>query len=332
MKSTTNSLPLGELLRRSAAKLPNTPFLRLGDDVPQGVELRTAELDRRADSHMNLWLAAGLGEGARVGMIATPEPEIIAAIVGAARAGVEVVLMSPGLDAPQIAARAGLARAPALAGPAEFAGVDYAKRLSEARGAAGAVAWLMLWEADRPRFFRLDNAQPNGAQVSAEHTEAGLAIATENGVQALQSLVLRARAGDYVDALGIGADDKIVSLVSPATPAGLVVSAHAPLITGARLVWQAPFSAALLQQTLSENGPTHLVAPAGVAAELARAGLLASDNLSSLTLVVPEKSRPPIFDADIDAERVFFLEARLQGPRPLTRLATDTDAGGEELS
>ncbi len=332
MKWTTNTLPLGQLLTRSAAAMPDTLFSRRGEAGSPPVEMRAAEIEQRADRHLRLWLAAGLSEGARVGMIATPEPEILAAIVGAARAGVEVVLMSPSLDAPAIAASAGLARAPALAGPAEFAGIDYAKRLAEARAAAGAVAWLMLWEADRPRLFRLDNAQPTGSKIAPEQMEAGLAIAYELGVQALHSISLRSMAGQFVDALEIKNTDTIISLISPATPAGLIVSAHAPLVSGAKLIWQAPFSAMTLEQVLSDPSPVHLVAPAAIVAELGRARLLSPEQLSSLTIVMSETSPPPIFEADLDAERVFFLDSRLGGARPLSALSSEPDAEGRDLS
>jgi len=166
---------------------------------------------------------------------------------------------------------------------------------------------------------------------AADRSEAGLAVATETGAHALSSLGLRARAGDFVEALGVRRNDTIVSLVSPATPAGLIVSAHAPLATGAGLVWQAPFSAAALERTLAEAGCAHLVAPAAIAGELARSELLASEQLATLTLIVAENARLPMFEADIDDERVFFLQALLSGPTPLTRLAPELDASGAEL-
>jgi len=329
LKSTTNTLSLGALLQLSAAQEAKISFMRCGADAP--APLNSAELEQRADRHHKLWLAAGLSEGARVAMIATPEPETLAAIVGATRAGVEVVLLSPALSAPEIAASLGLTRASALTGPAEFAGVDFARRLSEARAAAGAVSWLMLWEVDRPRLFRPDNMQGNAPVSAADRSEAGLAVANETGAQPLSNLGLRARAGDFIEALGVRRNDTIVSLVSPATPAGLVVSAHAPLVAGASLVWQAPFSATALERALAEAGSAHLVAPAAIADELARSELLASSQLATLTLIVAETARLPLFEADIDDERVFFLQAQLSGPTPLTRLAPELDASGAEL-
>ncbi len=331
MKSNKSTHRLGELLRHAANSLPNTRFSRRGDEASGLVEMRVVELEQRAERHKCLWRAAGLGEGARVGMIATPEPEIVAAIVGAVRAGIEVVLLSPSLEAPEIAATAGLARAPALAGPADFAGIDFAKRLSEARGASGAVAWLMLWEADRPRLFRLDNAQPFETSGRDDEAEAGLAAALDNGVQALDGQRLRRVAGEFAEALGLDSGSDIVSLVSPATPAGLVVSVHAPLATGAKLTWQAPFSAIELERAMKDGAPAHLVAPASIAGELGRAGLLAPELLGSLTLIVSERSPPPLFDSDVDYDRVFFLEAGLGGNAPFTRLSPDFGAEDGDL-
>jgi acyl-CoA synthetase (AMP-forming)/AMP-acid ligase II len=326
VKSLSNGEPLGMLLRRAATSNPDNLFVRRGDESCGSVEVRTAELDQRADRHRSLWRAAGLGEGARVGLIATPEPEIIAAVAGAVRAGVEVVLLSPSLEAPAIAASAGLARALALAGPAEFAGVDYAKRLAEARAAAGAVTWLMLWELDRPRLFRLDNAQPSETAYAEDPREAGLAVAVESSIHVLDSFSLYAVAGEFARALGLTQTSRIVSLVSPASPAGLIVSAHAPLATGAKLIWQAPFSANVLDELIRDPEPAHLVAPASIARQLSRAGLLDPELLASLTLVVSDKSPPPIFDTDLDEDRVFFLSSQLGGARPFSPLSADADA------
>ena len=68
-----------------------------------------------------------------------------------------------------------------------------------------------------------------------------------------------------------------------------------------------------------------------IAAELARAGLLAPDLVDSLTLIVSERAPPPLFDADIDHDRVFFLEARLGGDTPFTRLSADFAAEAGDL-
>jgi acyl-CoA synthetase (AMP-forming)/AMP-acid ligase II len=329
--SKKNSQRLGELLRYAAHSLPDARFRRRGDEASGSVEMRVAELDERAERHRTLWRAAGLGEGARVGMIGTPEPEVVSAIVGAVRAGIEVVLLSPSLEAPAIAATVGLARAPALAGPADFAGIDFAKRLSEARAAAGGVAWLMLWEADRPRLFRLDNAQPIESSGGDDEPEAGLAAALETSVQALDGTRLRTVAGEFAEALGLSPSSDIISLVSPATPAGLIVSVHAPLRTGAQLTWQAPFSATELERAMRDHAPAHLVAPSAIAAELGRAGLFAADLLGSLTLIVSDRSPPPLMDADIDYDRVFFLDARLAGDAPFTRLSADFGAEDGDL-
>ena len=323
MKAARITYPLGRLLRNSVERGAATHFSRRGEDAPGAASFNLSELDDRAERHTGLWHAAGLGEGSRVGMIATPEPETVAAIVGALRAGVEVVLLSPSLESPEIAANASLARAPALAGPAEFAGIDYAKRLAEARAASGAVAWLMVWEKDRPRLFRLDNAQPNETTVAPDQSEAGLAVAHDAKVRALDGLRLSSLAAQLAHALEIQQGASIVSLVSPATPGGLIASVYMPLFASAHLVWQSPFSALLLDQTLREMAPAHLVAPAAAAAALGEAQLLSPEFLASLTLIVSDDSPTPIFETDLEAERVFFLDAWLASTRPLTRLAED---------
>jgi len=141
VNSTRKTLPLGKLLRHAAENQPRAVFSRRADDILAPQEFSATELERRAERHTKLWRAAGLGEYARVGLVAVPEPETVSAMVGAMRAGLEVTLFSPSLGAPEIAATAGLARVLALAGPAEFAGLDYAKRLSEARAATPVATW-----------------------------------------------------------------------------------------------------------------------------------------------------------------------------------------------
>jgi len=333
LKSTAKALSLGKLLLHTAEKRPWVAFSRRADDILVGPEYDAAELERRAESHTKLWLASGLGEGDRVGIVAVPEPEIVAAIVGAVRAGLEVVLFPTSLGAPEIAATAGLAKALALAGPAEFAGLDLAKRLSEARAAA-AMTWLMLWERERPRLFRLDNGQPTESAPAPEEGEAGLAMISGSRLMALDGPSLSAVAGDLADAMELQAGSTILSLVSPATAAGLVAGTHTPLIAGAKLVWLTPFSAKQLDAALTDYARAHLVAPGAVAAQLGRAGLLSQGRLASLTLIVAEGDPTPYFDTDLDADRVFLLDSGLTGPTPLSRLSGEpmSYAEDEDLS
>jgi len=323
VKSKSRALPLGQLLRLTAEKHPQVAFRRHADDSLERREFAAAEIERRAERHTELWLASGLGESARVGMVAAPEPEIVAAIVGAVRAGLEVVLLSPSLAAPQIAATSALVRAQALAGPAEFAGLDYAKRLAEARAATPAMSWLMLWEPDRPRLFRLDNGQPIESAPPLEEGEAGLAVISGSRLKALHAPCLNAAAADMMDAMGLAPGETILSLVSPASPAGLAAGIHAPLVSGAKLTWQAPFSAMRLDEELSVRPRAHLVAPAVIAAGLGRAGLLSPYRLASLTLIVSEGDPMPYFDTDLEPDRVFLLDSDLNGPWPLSRFSGD---------
>jgi len=328
------NLPLGKLLRRVAENPSQVTFARRADDLQEGREFTATELERRSESHTKLWLASGLCEGDRVGMLAVPEPETIAAIVGATRAGLEVALFSPSLGAPEIAAHSGLANAFALAGPSDFAGLDYAKRLAEARAAAGAMNWLMLWETDRPRLFRLDNGQPTESTPPPKEGEAGLAMICGSRLAALDGPLLHAAAGEWSDALKLHPGATIVSLVSPATPAGLAAGVYAPLVSDARLIWQAPFSARRLDEALSDSAGIHLVAPAAIAALLGQARLLSSGRLASLTLIVSASDPTPYFDTDLEPDRVFLLDASLTVPAPLSRFSDDPMcyADGEDLS
>ncbi|HUY61868.1 MAG TPA: AMP-binding protein [Candidatus Dormibacteraeota bacterium] len=88
------------LLARSALKYPDRPALR----VPaQGVDWTWGELAGRARSAAAALLAAGVGPGDRVAVVAGNTAEFVVAFYGAQMAGAAVVPASPRLTAPEVA-------------------------------------------------------------------------------------------------------------------------------------------------------------------------------------------------------------------------------------
>jgi long-chain acyl-CoA synthetase len=75
-------LPLGELLRRTAARVPDRPAL-LSDDR----QLTWAELDAEVDRVAGLLQAVGVGAGDGVGFIINKRPEVVTGFLACARVG-----------------------------------------------------------------------------------------------------------------------------------------------------------------------------------------------------------------------------------------------------
>ncbi len=278
------------------------------------------ELDERADRCAAQWMAANLGEGARAVVIATAEPEALAAIVGATRAGIEVALASPGLAPTELAAGAREAAARALAGPVEFGGLDVGGRLAETAALTPQPLRLATWGGSQEGALRLDGAAPAAAGADTGGDEAGLALLGASGVRRLDGASLTAVAVNYVKAAGLGPGATVVSLISLASVGGLMCGAFAPLLSGADLIWQTPFSALRFAEMLTERGPAHLVAPGAVIVDIGRSGLLTPERVASLTMNVTDDF-DPLFDHDLELERVFLIEATRDGAARFTSLA-----------
>jgi len=111
----------------------------------------------------------------------------------------------------------------------------------------------------------------------------------------------------YIVRAGLSEGQAIVSTISLASEAGLVGGAFAPLIGGAHMIWQAPFSARDFLEALETSAPAHLFAPAAVASELADAGILAADRLASLTLTAPDDEPAPTSVRGVATTRTLVL-------------------------
>lgn len=96
---TTRALDLlPESARRNAIERPSDPAILDGDRATTW-----AELDRRADAMAGALVAAAGGSGGRVALAIGPTAVGVAAIHGAARAGVTAVLVNPRLTSAEIA-------------------------------------------------------------------------------------------------------------------------------------------------------------------------------------------------------------------------------------
>ena len=318
MAAPTNSL--SKWLRNAAALRPDATFARQGSSALDRRWMTVEELDARADRHAAHWTRAQLGEGARIAMLAPADPETIAAIAGATRAGLEVWLAPPGIEAQELADGAREAGALALSAPVEFAGLNYAQRLGEAAVLTPLAVRRALWGGERHGAIRLDAVvaiAPGHERLGGEGT---LALLGQARTLTLEASMLQAAAGDFARAARLQPGGTVLSLVSLASVGGLVCGAIAPLMSGAEVLWQSPFSALGFTKALAERAPAHLIAPSGIVADLGRAGVLTPERVASLTLVATGDF-DPMFDHDLEPDQVLILEAEPWGATRLTRLS-----------
>jgi acyl-coenzyme A synthetase/AMP-(fatty) acid ligase len=302
---------LSDLVRAGGAARPDAIFARIGAKAGDAVAaLRAAAVDALADHYRARFRDAGVGQG-RILILGAAEPKALALIVGALRAGLNVVLAPPALDAAAIAAAARRSHAKALAGPTEFANLALGERLFEAAAMVDEIILVALYGEGAAGALTLD------APLEAEEAPEALPVEPE-----LLTTLARDAAADYAPLsqghaaevarallarAGLRPGQAIASMISLGSPAGLVGGAFAPLIGGAHVVWQAPFAALRFVEALDALAPAHLIAPAGAVEALGAAGLLTPQRLASLTLVADEATKIPAFSHDLDLARVCVL-------------------------
>jgi hypothetical protein len=277
-------------------------FARVGAGADATSGMRLGAIDALADRHAANWRAARLPRRARVLVVASPEPRALAAIVGASRADFEVTLASPTLKAAVLAAEADRFEAIAIAGPSEFAGSSLVDLLVETGRRVERIRLIATYGMAARGALSLDAPPPPDAE-SPDQWEAGPAEPTP-AFRAEVSVARELVAGARIDP---GA--AIISLVPLGAPGGLIGGALAPMIAGAHMIWQAPFSTRGLVETLEASAPAHLVAPIRVASELGQAGLLDPSLVASLTLVAADPAAPVEFAHGLGASRIFVLRA-----------------------
>jgi acyl-CoA synthetase (AMP-forming)/AMP-acid ligase II len=318
------AVTLGELLRGAAAAWPEAVFVRIGagNDLPPA--LRLGVLDALADHYAARLAETALPEASRVLLLGASEPRTLAAIVGISRAGFEVALAPPALDARSIAAAAEACGASVLAGPAAFAELRTGERLFEAAALSDAITLVALHGPAEAGAFALDAPREGSAPVEAPTREGGLFAVDVLDATPRCRAISQARAGDiardYLARVQFAAGEPIVSILSLASEAGLVGGAFAPLMGGAHMIWQAPFAARRFLETLQTSAPAHLFAPAGMASELGAAEIATADLLSSLTLATAAGVPAPPFAHGLDPARIFLLRAGESSDLSLERL------------
>jgi acyl-CoA synthetase (AMP-forming)/AMP-acid ligase II len=304
---------LSQLLRAGGAARPDYAiFARIGARAGDAVTaLRVAAIDALADHYCARFRDADVSEGARILIRGAPEPRALAAIVGALRAGLNVMLAPAALEAASIADPTRRCDAAALAGPSEFASLQLGERLFEAAAMAEKISLVALYGEGAAGALALDAPLEEAGAADTLFVEPELLTIDVLDTASVCAPLSQSQAADVARAFlaraGLRPGQAIASMISLGSPAGLVGGAFAPLIGGAHVVWQAPFAALRFVEALDASAPAHLLAPVGAVEALGAAGLLTPQRLASLTLVAAEGTKIRAFPHDLDLQRVCVL-------------------------
>ena len=336
---------LDALLATAARSSPDTVLL--ADDAG-GVT--AAVLARRVRVLAGRFHHFGLQRGERLLIVAGAQVQTLVTIVAAVRAGLEPALVRPGLGAIELAAHAAAAQAVAVIGPAFYGEVLGENYLSAAALTEGVR--LIATHGAEPVDGALDvsaaaldaSPEPRDDPSGGASLEMPL-IATFAGPGTAPRLVSHRQATLFADALslveqaGINPTRRILSLLPPASRAGLVAGPFAALVGASELVLHGPFAARTFLAHLDAEPGAHLVAPVAVGALLAVEAF--TSEISSLILVsrhdtaeafvLPEPlaTSRPVADLYAFAEDSVLAQRRLDGDaRPPARIADGSLADG----
>lgn len=266
-------------------------------DVRSGDEIDHAELDRRIDAFRLRLRDFDFQPGERVVLACAPNADTLVALTGLVAAGLEPVLAPLGLASDALARGARAASAAALIAPASVAGVSFERwlfgvaaqapsiRLIGALG-PGAIDGAVDFRSGAPTAARA----PAGRDRALQSKKATIGILDRSGEpRFIEQGALLAHGLGLVAKARVSGAAPLVSLVSPASVAGLVAGPLASLLSGAPLHFVSPFDASAFLAHLDAIGPARLVAPRRILPTLDDAGLLTNGALlSCIAIARPE--------------------------------------------
>ncbi|WP_442755127.1 AMP-dependent synthetase [Methylocystis sp. JAN1] len=280
------------LIAGAARPRPGALAFRDDHDGPAD-EVAYADLYQRVGAALSRLRAFEFAPGERALICCPPGAQSFVALTAALAAGLDPVLAPPPLpysrDAVAQAAKA--LKVSALFGPAQFCGLDFEAPLREIAAGApsirliGALHGALDGAADfspaalaarpAPR-ARLDD------EWGADERRLIGALDDVGQVDFATQGALLGAALDLVRATRAAGEAPILSLCAPSSLSALVAGPLAALLAGCPLHFLAPFKAARFVETLDALGPTRLVAPSSVLADLGRAGFLTNGALVSV--------------------------------------------------
>lgn len=279
---------------------------------------------------------SGLKAGERVLLTGGAEASLVIAIVAALRGGFEPALVPLGLDAGELAAHARAVDAAALVGPTAYGTSALADKYLSAAALAPPVRFVatlgpqtldgavdlsteavLRYAAENPEIdLQRGKPAPSHAPRIITFTRSGTPVVH-------QQATLMAASLDFIARASIGRETPILSTLPPTSFAGLVTGPLAALLSGATLALEGPFNARAFLKRRDDIGHAHLVVPAAIGGDLAKAGIF--DGLASAVLVsrlspdtnfVPPESTAaacPVIDLYAIGENAAVAEQRREG-------------------
>lgn len=266
-------------------------------------EVSYADLYQRVGACLERLRAFDFARGEKILICCPPGAQAFVALTAALAAGLDPVLAPLPLPLSRAAAAkaARTLNVAALFAPAHFCGLDFEEpllaiaaetpsirligSLDGALDGAADFSPAALGAERAPRVRLADDwASDERAQIGA--------LDELGGVDFVSQGALLGAALDLVRATRAAGDAPILSLCAPSSLGALVAGPLAALLAGAPLHFFAPFKAARFLETLDELGPTRLVAPAAVLADLGRAGLLTNGALVSVAVLCNGATAP----------------------------------------
>lgn len=348
----TGAIPRNGLNALLSAAVRSSPDALLFSDDAGGTTARDLSDQVRGLAHA--FRSMGLVAGERVLILAAPTVASLVAIMAALRIGLEPAVMPPSLNAVGMAACAAAARAAALIGPSRIGELQMGEAYSEAAALSDTIR-LLASQGPEPVDGALDLSLEalrtiNPPSDDEEIIEAPM-IATFGGLAKVPRLVSHRQAAMFADALSlveqakINPTKRIVSLLPPATLAGLVAGPFAALVGASSLALSGPFAARAFLEACDAEPGCHLVVPAAVGFLFAEPQL--SESLSSLILMSRHRSvdsfalpvsvecRRLLVDLYAFGEDTLLAQRRLDASaRPPSRIADRnlTDGLGAKLN
>lgn len=319
-------------LAAGAARLRPDRIAFCADAPSQTAAITFAEFDLRANAAALLWRRYGLQTGERVLFAGMPSVLSLVAMLGALRSGLDVVLAGPHLSRDELIAFTTASGASAIAACAHAALADFPDDVLHCAAANERVRLIASLTGEIDGAVSFDPFSAAGEDFPAPAPAAQSAhariitrdIAGRLSIHRQRTLV--AAALDFVSRAQIGTRLPVISTIYPTSFAGLVAGPVAALAAGAPLALHAPFDAQSLIATINDLRPSHLIAPAMIGDELAEAGLLTRDHLTSLVLLtrfnrlpadMPEEparhiasGQLPVFDLYALGESAALVEPR----------------------
>ena len=238
--------------------------------------------------------SSGLARGERVLIVAGAQTASLVAIAAALQAGLEPVLTGCCANPVELATLARTAKASALIGATRYGGLDLSDVYLSAAALADTVRGILTHGPEQIdgavdiSFATLD-ALPNGGEPGGSPILEMPTIATFAGPAKAPRLTSHRQASLFADALSlveqarIDPSRRILSLLPPASLAGLVSGPFAAFVGASRLVLHGPFAGRRFLAHCDAEPGIHLVAPS-VIGRIVGAPALAAD-LASLILV-----------------------------------------------